>query len=98
MDATQAPDQADGSATSTIGEVAYEDDAKRLILAVAGDLSNDGIASDILTDILVTAPEQAEAERQIHAVSERLGWAVSVDRNGGVDVVTLDPGGADTID
>jgi len=83
-------EQPNGEAT-TIGAVAYEEEGKRLILSVAGDLSNDGLASDMLTDILATAPEHADAVRQIDAVSEKLGRAVHVDHSAVVDVVTLDP-------
>lgn len=82
--------------TSTIGEVAYQDEGKRLSVAVAGDLSKDGLVSDILTGILATAQRHGEAVRQIHAVSEELGWQVRIDNHKVVDVVTLDPTDADT--
>jgi hypothetical protein len=97
MDPRQFGIRPDPDATSTVAEVAYqEEEGKRLVVAVSGDLSNDGLVSELLTDIVATAPERGAAMRQINAVGEELGWGVEVDRGRSVDVVTLHPAADDT--
>ena len=78
-------------ATSTIGEVRYEDEGVRLLVAVAADLSRDGVLSDHLTDILATAPGRKDALDDIHALAERVGLGVYVEHDGDGDAVILEP-------
>jgi hypothetical protein len=78
-------------ATSTIGEVRYEDEGVRLLVAVAADLSKDGVLSDHLTDILATAPDRKDALDDIHALAERIGLNVHVEHDGDGDAVILEP-------
>jgi hypothetical protein len=75
--------------TSTIGEVRYPHEGSRLTVAVGADLSDDSLLSDVLTDILVTAPQRAAAIREIYALGERVGLDVRIEHDGEGDAVVI---------
>ena len=78
-------------AASTVGEVRYPNEGSRLIVAVGAELSNDGVLSDVLTDILVTVPQRAAAIREIYALGERIGLDVRVEHDAEGDAVVIEP-------